>query len=246
MSRALQWSNATDTAAGNALLARRVCQACLAFLLAAPLLADHAGAHEPAPAPVNSFVLPQPKALRHFNLSDHRGSRFDNRSLEGCWSFVLFGYTHCPDVCPTTLHELREVRRILASERADIDTATVFVTVDPQRDTRERLSGYVANFGEGVRGVHGAPASVTSFAEQFQVQFQAQPQARGAAASKGSRPVQYLVDHTASVALIGPDGHLHAVFMLPLRPERVATEVARLDARMQAAQPDINHPEDAK
>lgn len=239
MNRTLQQSNVPRTA----LLARR---ACLAFLLAAPLLAYHAGAHEPAPAPVNSFVLPQPKALRHFNLSDHRGSRFDNRSLEGRWSFVLFGYTHCPDVCPTTLHELREVHRILASEHADIDTATVFVTVDPQRDTRERLSDYVAHFDEGLRGglrgVRGTPASLKSFAEQFQVRFQM----RDAAASKGSRPVQYLVDHTASVALIGPDGHLHAVFMLPLRPHRVAAEVARLDARMPAAQHDINNPKDAK
>lgn len=242
MNRALQSGNAADNLAGNArggaLLARRVCLAYLAFLLAAPLLAYHAGAHEPAPAPVNSFVLPQPKALRHFDLSDHRGSRFDNRSLEGRWTFVLFGYTHCPDVCPTTLHELREVGRILASERADIDTATVFVTVDPQRDTRERLSGYVAHFGEGLRGVRGTPASLKAFAGQFQVRY--------TAATKGSRPAQYLVDHTASVALIGPDGHLHAVFMLPLRPERVAAEVARLDARMPAAKHDINNPKDAK
>ncbi|WP_158590531.1 SCO family protein [Noviherbaspirillum cavernae] len=215
-------------------LARSIC---LTFLLAVPLPSR---AHEPAsaPPPLNSFELPQPKGLQQFALTDHRGVRFDKAGFEGRWTFVLFGYTHCTDVCPATLFELRETRRTLASARSDIATATIFVSVDPQRDTRERLAAYVTHFGEGLRGVHGAPASVKAFAEQFRVRY--------ATAASNRRAAQYVVDHTASVALVGPDARLHAVFMLPLRPEQVAADVARMDARMQTARHDIPTPKDAK
>lgn len=210
---------------------------CVALLLIASFLATHASAHdahERASAQANSFVLPQPKALQDFNLLDHRGSRFDNGSLQGRWTFVLFGYTHCPDICPTTLSELREVRHVLASEHGDIRAATVFVSIDPQRDTPVRLSGYVKQFGEDVRGVVGAPASIKKFADQFRVRY--------AARLPNGRSANYVVDHTASVALVGPDGNLHAVFMLPLRPSQVAADVAR----MHSAQRDVSEKRGAK
>lgn len=131
-------------------------------------------------------------------------------------------------ICPTTLLDLREVRRILAAQRGDIASAAVFASVDPQRDTRDRLAGYVAHFGDGLTGVLGTPAEVQAFADQFRVRY---------AAQRNGRSANYVVDHTASVALVGPDGRLHAVFMLPLRPARVAADVVRMNARWQAARP---------
>jgi len=179
-------------------------------------------AHTAAPAPISGFELPVPKALQPFALRDHRGRVFDNASLASRWTLLLFGYTHCVDTCPTTLVEMSEVRRRLAARYADIPTAAVFVTVDPKRDTQERLAEYAARFGEGLVAVGGAPGAIKALAGQFRVQYSQRP---GASGARG-----YDVDHTTSVALLGPDGKFYAVFTLPLRPARVAEDVARIHA----------------
>lgn len=179
-------------------------------------------AHSNAPAPIFGFELPVPKTLQPFALRDHRGRVFDNASLASRWTFLLFGYTHCADTCPTTLLQINEVRRTLAARYHDIPTAAVFATVDPKRDTHERLAEYAAHFGDGLTAVGGTPEAIRAFAGQFRVRYTPRP---GAAGARG-----YDVDHTASVALLGPDGKLYAVFTLPLRPERVAEDVARMHA----------------
>ena len=179
-------------------------------------------AHTVAPAPISGFELPIPKALQPFALRDHRGRVFDNVSLASRWTFLLFGYTHCTDTCPTTLVEINEVRRTLAARYHDIPTAAVFATVDPKRDTQERLAEYADRFGDGLTAVGGTPEAIKAFAGQFRVRYAPRP---GAAGARG-----YDVDHTASVALLGPDGKLYAVFTLPLRPGRVAEDVARMSA----------------
>ena len=180
-------------------------------------------AHSNAPAPIFGFELPVPKTLQRFALRDHRGRVFDNASLASRWTFLLFGYTHCADTCPTTLLQINEVRRTLAARYHDIPTAAVFATVDPKRDTHERLAEYAAHFGDGLTAVGGTPEAIRAFADQFRVRYAPRP--KGAAGARG-----YDVDHTASVALLGPDGKLYAVFTLPLRPERVAEDVARMHA----------------
>jgi protein SCO1/2 len=197
---------------------------CIAFLLAclATPLGRPSLAHTTAPALISGFELPVPKALQPFALRDHRGRVFDNASFANRWTFLLFGYTHCPDTCPTTLLEIREVRRTLAARHHDIPTAAVFATVDPTRDTLERLAEYAASFGDGLTAVGGTPEAIKAFAGQFRVRYAPRS---GAAGARG-----YDVDHSASVALLGPDGKLYAVFTLPLRPSRVAEDVARMYA----------------
>jgi protein SCO1 len=199
------------------------------FVLAAAMLAVRVAsplqAHEPKPAPIDGFELPVPMALKAFRLTDHQGRAFDATRLAGRWTLVLFGYTHCPDVCPTTLAQMAEVRKIVAATREDIPTASVFVTVDPARDTRQRLAGYVAQFGDDVIGVTGLPDDLRGLADQFRVRY------------TPTRPVGsagYRFDHTASVSLLGPDGRLFAIFTLPLRPGKVAADVAQLHAKQPA------------
>ena len=109
-----------------------------------------------------------------------------------------------------------------------VPTAWVFVTVDPARDTREALAVYAAHFGDGLIAVGGATKAIKGFADQFRVRYaprSPQPDAPQARSAGG-----YDIDHTASVALLGPDGKLHAIFTLPLSPERVADDVARMYA----------------
>jgi protein SCO1/2 len=196
-----------------------------ALLLIASLVLPPAGtatAHTAAPASIAGFELPVPKALQPFALHDHRGVVFDNAKLAGRWTFLLFGYTHCADVCPTALLQLDEVRRTLATRYPGVPAATVFATVDPKRDTRERLAAYAAHFGGGLLAVGGTPTAIKAFADQFRVRYARRP-------GPPDTPA-YDIDHTASVALLGPDGKLHAVFTLPLRPEQVAADVARMHA----------------
>lgn len=191
----------------------------LAWAVAARVNA-HGSAHGvPAQAPVAAFELPNPLALTDFRLVDQRGAAFTRASLIGRWSMLLFGYTHCPDVCPTALAQMAEVRRELRAATPTRDVAGVFVTVDPVRDTPRQLAGYVARFDRGFTGVSGEADALRAFAGQFKVRYE---------------PVAgapYRFDHTASVALLGPDASLHAVFALPLAPARVAADIARMQAR---------------
>ena len=135
------------------------------------------------------------------------------------WTFLLFGYTHCTDVCRMTLPQIREVRRVLAAHHGDVPTAWVFVTVDPARDTREALALYAAHFGDGLIAVGGATKAIKGFADQFRVRYASGPPQPGAPQARSAGA--YDIDHTASVALLGPDGKLHAS-STPPRPTRPA------------------------
>ena len=104
----------------------------------------------------------------------------------------------------------------------------MFVTVDPARDTREALAVYAAHFGDGLIAVGGATKAIRGFADQFRVRYA--PRSPQPGASQARSAGGYDIDHTASVALLGPDGKLHAIFTLPLSPERVADDVARMYA----------------
>jgi len=208
-------------------MGRFACSMLLLPLLLLPSAGPAVG-HKMAPAPIAGFELPVPKTLAAFALQDHRGRAFDNTALAGRWTFLLFGYTHCADVCPTTLPQIREVRRVLAARHSEVPTAWVFVTVDPARDTREALAVYAAHFGDGLIAVGGAAKEIKGFADQFRVRYTPRPPQPGAPQARSAGG--YDIDHTASVALLGPDGKLHAIFTLPLSPERVADDVARMSA----------------
>lgn len=173
------------------------------------------------PAPLSGFELPQPRALKPFRLIDHRGERFDQQSLTARWTLLLFGFTHCPDVCPTTLGQMADVRMHVMARQENIPLTRVLVTIDPARDTPQRLSEYVARFGPGVTGVTGPVDGVNALANQFRIRY---------TPTKPIGSAGYLFDHTASVSLLGPDARLYAIFTLPLRSEAVAADIARMHA----------------
>ena len=186
-----------------------------------------AQSHTIQPAPINGFELPEPKALHGSSLHTHTGVPFSSKDLGGRWSFVFFGFTHCPDVCPTTLADLHRVRAAIGAARETAPSRVLFVTIDPARDTDARLAGYVQRFGPGVTALNGSAGAIKSFADQFRVKYEI---AGNGKATKGA----YLVDHTASVSLVGPDAQLYAVFTLPLRPQAVANDVLRIHAKHRA------------
>ena len=162
--------------------------------------------------------FPQAREIASFSLIDHNNAVFDNSVLKDRWSFIFFGYTHCPDVCPTTLSVLNSVAQKLGD--LDEDIRFVFLSVDPERDTPEQLAQFVSYFNSDFIGVTGTPEGIEQITRQLGVlHIRAQPE-EGASG--------YLVDHSASVFLFDPDGRYHAVFSPPLSAEAIAGDFRKM------------------
>lgn len=151
------------------------------------------------------FLFETPRDPGAFALVDHRGEPFTAGRLEGGWTLLFFGFTHCPDICPTTMSFLADLHRQLESTEA-ADTRVVMVTVDPARDTPEALADYVPYFHPDFVGVTGEFLDILSFAQTFNAPF------RKVTAEDGS----YQVDHSANVILVNPRGDYHGFFRAPL------------------------------
>lgn len=162
--------------------------------------------------------FPEAREIASFSLIDHNNAVFDNSVLKDRWSFIFFGYTHCPDVCPTTLSVLNSVAQKLGD--LDEDIRFVFLSVDPERDTPEQLAQFVSYFNADFIGVTGTPEGIEQITRQLGVlHIRAQPE-EGASG--------YLVDHSASVFLFDPDGRYHAVFSPPLSADTIAGDFRKM------------------
>jgi protein SCO1/2 len=158
--------------------------------------------------------FPVARDIGAFSLVDHNGAVFDNAALQGHWSFLFFGYTHCPDVCPTTLAVLNSVAQQLQEEADSV--RFIFVTVDPDRDTPEQLAGFIKYFNRDFIGVTGTPDNIARLTRELGIMHMK--------VDSGDDATGYLVDHTASVLLFDPDGRYHAVFSPPLTVARISNE----------------------
>lgn len=167
------------------------------------------------------LVLPEPRVLGDFRLVDQLGEPFTIERLRGQWSLIFFGFTYCPDICPSTLYDLQQVSQALG-EHADSAAAhqVVFVSVDPERDSPERLGQYVSWFGPDFVGVTGAPEQLAPLALRIGVAYRVEEHAPG-------NP-DYAVDHSASVFLTDPQGRLHGVFPAPHDAGAMAHDLASI------------------
>ncbi len=178
--------------------------------------------HPPAALPTLSSgtALPAPRPLAPFTLTDDHGRTFDLARLKGAWTLLFFGYTHCPDVCPTTLATLNSVvKRVAAAGSQREPLHVVFVSVDPARDTVQRLAEYVPYFNKDFLGVTGTPAQIDAFTAQLHILHM-----RGETTADGG----YTVDHTASLLLIDPEARFNAVFSAPHVASTLAKEFLTL------------------
>jgi protein SCO1/2 len=151
------------------------------------------------------YLLDTPRDIGEFALVDHHGQPFNRERLKGHWSLVFFGFTSCPDVCPTTMAFLNQFMRSLDSNEAH-DTQVVMVTVDPARDTVEKMSKYVPYFNPNFIGVTGEFMDIHRFATALNTPFRKVMGADG----------DYQVDHSANIVLINPRGDYHGFFKAPL------------------------------
>ncbi len=150
-----------------------------------------------------------------FNLVDQNGKTITDRDLKGKPFLVFFGYTHCPDVCPTTLFDASEVMRSLGKD-AD-RTAMLFITVDPERDTPAVLKNYLSSFDPHVRGLTGTTNALAAVEKEYRVYSKKIPEKDG----------DYSMDHSAIVYLMDKDGRFVAPFNLARRPAVAAADLRK-------------------
>jgi protein SCO1 len=189
----------------------------LAAMLAGVWLAEIYREHESQAMLLPDRVMtlfPDPKPLTAFAFTDHENRVFDLASLKGKWSFLFFGYTHCPDICPTTLATLaRAHENIVKSAVGAKDVQFVFISVDPNRDTASKLGQYVTYFDTTFLGVTGDNAQLGNLAGQLGAKYEV-------AITPGVE--NYPVYHTAAVFLVDPRARYHAVFAPPLDAEGIS------------------------
>lgn len=162
--------------------------------------------------------LPQARAVPDFNLVDTHGAAASTAALRGHPTLVFFGFTHCPDVCPTTLATLASVQKQVVSDRKLAGLKIALISVDPERDTPQQLGSYIASFGGDFIGLTGSADEIVKATRGFGV----------AAARVDLGGGNYTMDHSAAVFALDSQARIVAVFTPPFSAAALTRDVARL------------------
>jgi protein SCO1/2 len=171
------------------------------------------------PSTATLMVLPEPRVIADFALVDDKGQPFSLENLRGHWTLLFFGFTNCPDVCPSALYDLNLVSEQLEAQGGENlpDTRVVFVSVDPERDTPEKLSEYLGYFNPGFTGVTGSQEQLLPMTMQLGIAYEIEDHEAGAE--------HYNVYHSVSFLLTDPDGRLYGVFPAPHDAEKMTSDL---------------------
>lgn len=148
-----------------------------------------------------------------FALTDHHGQAVSERSWPDRHLLMTFGYTYCPDICPTTLQLMSDALDLIGGKADKI--MPLFVTVDPERDTPERLKEYVAHFNPRIVGLTGGSGAVARAAQNYKIRYRKN-------VTDPAQPEAYLMDHSAGILLMAPDGSFVKKFLHNMTPEALA------------------------
>ncbi|MHB0806769.1 SCO family protein [Stutzerimonas nitrititolerans] len=165
-------------------------------------------------------ILPQGRDVPKLTLTNQDGEPVQVDQLEGKWTLLFFGYTFCPDICPATLAELRQLRGQLPDEVRE-QLRPVLVSVDPARDTPEQLKQYLEFFGEGFVGLTGTLDDIQTLANGVGIPFIPGDTSRE----------NYTVDHSGNLVIIGPDGRQHGFIRAPLKVQKLSQQLPALLSR---------------
>ncbi|AGE28344.1 MULTISPECIES: SCO family protein [Pseudomonas] len=164
------------------------------------------------------ILLPQSRQLPPVTLQDQNGQPVLVNALKGKWSLLFFGYTFCPDICPTTLAQLRQIKSELPKEAVDT-LQVILVSVDPHRDTPAQLKQYLGYFDPQFRGLTGATVDeVQTLSNAVSIPF---------IPADTSKP-NYTVDHSGNLAIIGPDGTQRGFIRAPLNSKKLVAQLPGL------------------
>ena len=158
----------------------------------------------------------QPAAIGGpFQLTDQHGKAVTDKNLKGKPTLIFFGYTHCPDVCPTSLFEISEVLRAMGKDADKVNA--VFISVDPERDTPATMKDYLSSFDPHLEGLSGDPDAIANVIKSYRVYAKKVPTKDG----------DYTMDHTALIYLMDRDGRFVSPFNLKRTPEEAAADLKR-------------------
>ncbi|CAI8701621.1 SCO family protein [Pseudomonas chlororaphis] len=161
------------------------------------------------------ILLPQSRNLPDVKMTDQEGQPVLLNELKGKWSLLFFGYTFCPDICPTTLAQLRQIKSELPKEAVD-NLQVVLVSVDPNRDTPQQLKQYLGYFDKDFKGLTATSvADVQKLANAVSIPF---------IPADTSKP-NYTVDHSGNLAVIGPDGTQRGFIRAPLNNQKLVAQL---------------------
>lgn len=165
----------------------------------------------------NLLLLPRARSIPEITLTDLQGKPYGTHEMQGHWSLLFFGFTFCPDVCPTTLSDMRRLFDAMSAEERK-QLRLVFVTADPARDTPERLATYLHYFDEGFEGLIGEMEHLQALSKATGLPF----------LPPDTREEGYSVTHSANMALIGPDGALRGIVKAPFDIEALERWLPRV------------------
>ena len=171
-------------------------------------------------SPRYATVLPEPLPLPDFELYDQHNEPFSRDTLRGRTSLLFFGFTHCPDICPATLQQLALARKQIA-ESGELETSLpriILISVDPERDTPEKLARYVSAFGDGIAGATGEPEALRELTSALGLFFEKQVADDG----------DYTVGHSTAVLVVDDEARLRALFSAPHKTEFFVHDVPLL------------------
>ena len=163
------------------------------------------------------ILLPQSRAWPNLPLLDQHGEVLPVSRLQGKWTLVFFGYTFCPDICPATLAELRQLLGSLPAEQRQ-QVLVLMVSVDPQRDTPQQLRDYLAYFDPDYIGLTGQLDDIQQLANALSIPF----------IPGDSSQENYTVDHSGNLALLGPDGRQQGFIRAPLNLAQLQQQLPKL------------------
>ena len=174
-----------------------------------------------APPQIQGVILPVAKTVNEFNLTDHKNNSFTLKNLENKWSLLFVGYTQCPDICPMVLNTLKQTHKLM-KEQQIIPPQTVFISIDPERDTPDTLAKYINYFNKDFIAVTGESNELKKVASNLSVYFK-----KAAGSSGDVEADDYLMDHSSSIVLINPKGELQSFLTAPHIPAQIVDSVQR-------------------
>ena len=162
-------------------------------------------------------LLPQSRALPALSMTNQDGQSVQLDQLKGKWSLLFFGYTFCPDICPATLAQVRQLNGQLPAE-TQAQLQTILVTVDPARDNPEQLKKYLGFFDAGFIGLTGSLEDTQKLANAVSIPF----------IPADTSKENYTVDHSGNLVLVGPDGRQRGFIRAPINNEKLAAQLPGL------------------
>ncbi len=173
--------------------------------------------------PFYGTVLDHPRPLPAFTLEGTGGYAIDAQHLKGQWTFLFFGFTHCASICPVTMAELAKMTRLLSQYSDVSQPKVIMITLDPQRDSLQRMQAYVHAFDPKFIGARGALAEVQILAHNMGIAY------TQVKSSVQARPDDYSIEHSGAIMLLNPNGDLVAFFTPPHQADLIVKDYRRLN-----------------